>query len=1043
MGVLDSTLDAGASDVGQMAHQPQETTGFFENVVAGFRAARAGPASTNAHQSAFEAKYYDQIIKALNARGHTTRDQMQRAIGEGTFQSRPRPFLNPYTGNFTYKHGGNPVVQAFINADPTEMEAIWRAVAEERKRDPGFMKDLPDPTAVSARAVAWRQRVLEETGSIYERAGTLGTIGSFLGGFGAAPFEPESYVGGPVTGAGKTVGRTILKRAAEGAAGNVAGGVVALPGIHVESERLGQERTLGDDVKDVAVQAAFGAAFGAGVEVAPKVGRKAVGAAKRAGTAIVDHTPAPIRNAAAAASLRAGTVADRSMLSESRRSLAPYTVQDRATPDEKAAMNVLEHDADIKESSPFHPENAPEHENRLSAVMQSLGIEEVPPPLPRSAPLPRVEGASPDVAPPPRVARTLKAEGTARNPDSTAIGPGQFVEQTWFDMMARHGPADVRGQIKRDARGKYRVDNPAERSRILGLRQTMGAQMTAVFDRENAAKLKSVGLEDSDGNVYLSHFLGFGGARSLLRAAPDTPVSQLLPAEYIRRNRRVLEGKSAGQVIAWAHQKMGVTIDAPAARADAVPEFDPQDDLIPDNLPPIEHRTFGPGELHTDAALMQYKAGGDAAGVTDRLQGVGEWNPLLSGKVIVWEGADGRNVIVDGHQRLGLAKRLSEQDPDIRLDAVVLREADGVTAQQARVMGALKNIAEGTGSILDAARVLRDAPHGAQMLPPRAPNVRAARGLASLSYEAFGAALNDVIDPSLAAVIGRVAPDRPDVHMALVDLLNDTGARTQGEAESVVRQALADDFGTASEEQLGLFGDRSEQQSLYGPMARIMETAKKRLRAEKRSFKTLTDDASRIEQAGNVLDRSANEARVLNSDTAIAILDATAHSAGPVRSALADAARAYLAGDRTGAVGRFLTALDAIDLRAAARGVEQGGPDGGLSVESRSALDDPEADAQLLGDDGPGLFDQAVAAADETKGFSEPTGDAAKTQTDMVAHDILADLPELDANDARTFRVDEEGGEHSLSDIINEADDDINAVEAAKRCLKPGGGNEP
>lgn len=74
---------------------------------------------------------------------------------------------------------------------------------------------------------------------------------------------------------------------------------------------------------------------------------------------------------------------------------------------------------------------------------------------------------------------------------------------------------------------------------------------------------------------------------------------------------------------------------------------------------PVAFHRFDPAELSTDAAAFQYKGGGDASGVTNRLKNVTTWDPVASGKVLVFERADGTRVIADGHQRLGLAKRLA------------------------------------------------------------------------------------------------------------------------------------------------------------------------------------------------------------------------------------------------------------------------------------------------------------------------------------------------------------------------------------------------
>src|SRR5205085_11419216 len=103
------------------------------------------------------------------------------------------------------------------------------------------------------------------------------------------------------------------------------------------------------------------------------------------------------------------------------------------------------------------------------------------------------------------------------------------------------------------------------------------------------------------------------------------------------------------------------------------------------------------------------------------LAGVERWDPIKAGMTVVYEDRDGTRYIVDGHQRLGLAKRIAAADPaqDTRLNAFVLRAADGVTDAEARAAAAAKNLAEGTGRAIDAAKVLRARPELLRDLPPR------------------------------------------------------------------------------------------------------------------------------------------------------------------------------------------------------------------------------------------------------------------------------------------------------------------------------------
>ncbi len=1050
--------------------RPADHTGFFANVKAGYNAARAGPGSTNSRQNAFETKYYDQAIKALTAEGEMGADKIDvrpggwgytgpknipvNQFGIGQVDA-PRPFRNPYSGTSITDPNFNPIRDFTAGGNQTEAQAIFDAIKRVQARKPGFLKGLDSPDAIAARALADRNQLSAQSDAVTSKAGTLGTIGGFVGGLagGIASGDPENFVGiGLETAAAKTVARTVVKRALQEGAINAVAGGLALPTISTDAHHLGTDMTPGDMAKSVLEQGALGGVFGGAHVAVPHIlsGAKDI-AGKVAGT-VAANLPAPIRDPLVAASIRAGTVKDRDMLREWQKMHNPYSVVDTSTPDERAAAHVISRDADVAEASPLHPAAAGANDHRLDAIAASLGVGLAPPSVPTTAPIqmPSVPDRSANAPTPRRPASLVEAighaEGTARNPNSSAVGGGQFLKKTWLALAPRL--TDTSGMSE---------------PQILALRSNKGLTDRAIqlYGDDNGRYLHARGFEDSPGNRSLAHFLGPEGADRLLKADPSAPVESLLKPEAIAANRQVLAGKSADEVIQWAHKRIGATVDHAPARADAVNEYDP----IQDGVPPedISYATFRPDEVTTDAPLMQYKGGGDANGVTDALKGVEAWNPILSQQILAYERLDGSRVVVDGHQRAGLAKRLYENDPSIRLPAIVIREEDGITPAHARVIGAMRNIANGTGTLLDNAKVLRDAPGAAAQLAPNGPNARDIRGLAALSYEAFGAAVNEVVDPHIAAQVGLHSA--PDTHMAMIDLLHRNRVTKASEAGHIVRQAQADGFGSAQEHQMSMFGD-TPAQSLYVPIARILDAAGKRLRDEKRTFKVLSDKAGRIERAGNVLDRTANQGKVVSSDEALAILNATAHRSGPVRDALIEAARAELHGTRRAdAVGGFLDKLGAIDLRAAAAGVEQGGRVGAMDERPGYGIPAEAADGELSASDGPSLFDQAVSAKSQSEGFSDPVGPAAKEQTMLLEHDLRPDpnivetdkqktrlkasspmqavaeqqgtmgLSLFDSVDQPTFRLSDEGDTRSLPDIMAETQADETAAQAARDCL--------
>ena len=122
---------------------------------------------------------------------------------------------------------------------------------------------------------------------------------------------------------------------------------------------------------------------------------------------------------------------------------------------------------------------------------------------------------------------------------SSARGLFQFVEQTWLGTMKQSGAALGYGQyaeaITRTASGHYTVQDPAMRNEILKLRNDpeANAVMAGAFTQANAAMLsQKLGRSPSEGELYIAHFLGAGGAARMISAAaadPNTSAASYFP----------------------------------------------------------------------------------------------------------------------------------------------------------------------------------------------------------------------------------------------------------------------------------------------------------------------------------------------------------------------------------------------------------------------------------------------------------------------------------------------------------------------------------
>ena len=120
-------------------------------------------------------------------------------------------------------------------------------------------------------------------------------------------------------------------------------------------------------------------------------------------------------------------------------------------------------------------------------------------------------------------------------PTSSARGLFQFVEQTWLGTIKQSGAALGYGQyaaaISQTPSGRYEVSDPEMRNEILKLRTdpTANAVMAGAFTQANAALLSErLGRSPSEGELYIAHFLGAGGAAHLISAAASNPSRPMI-----------------------------------------------------------------------------------------------------------------------------------------------------------------------------------------------------------------------------------------------------------------------------------------------------------------------------------------------------------------------------------------------------------------------------------------------------------------------------------------------------------------------------------
>jgi hypothetical protein len=875
-------------------------------------------------------------------------------------------------------------------------DAIWKGVQQARQQDQHAFPELP------ATLDAYRQQVAapfdQEMAARHARLDRGGGIAKLAGGLNSGLSDPAQL---PFMMIGAGEARSVAGAILQGAKTNAQIAAYQQPLVALQHAKYGEQLSTSEAAQNIGAAALLGGVLsGAGQAVSNARGVHPVPDAQ-----LPDHVEATVGRA-------------------------------NMTADERAAADVLRREQEIDAASPYMANGAGDaaHRAQLDDAVRSV-LANTPQPSTRAR---LMSGTAPGA-----VARPAITMADAPTIDRVF---NSLIIQESGGRAGIPGPATKYGT----AHGMSQMldGTGAEVARQLGLEwrpdlMRAATPEAAAYQRQLGRAYFEEGLQRYGGDVRKALMFYHGGPNEklwgskthayadavLARSGGGSPMVDMAASGggAAAGARPVLDGPTQGA--SDAATTPGDLIAAAGQQAPVGPAPQLAD---PHAVPPLTLAQVPTSQVSVDAGLMQFKAGGDANGVTDRLQGVDQWNPLLAGRQMLWERRDGTLLVADGHQRVGLARRIGARTgEDIPLDAVILREADGVTAAHARILAALKNISEGTVTALDAAKVLRDAgPEALRMLPPRSALVRDGAGLAHLSPEAFGAVVNDVIKPEHGAAIGRLLPDDPEAHMAMVDLLAKTKPANRLQAESIIRQGIAAGFTDGV--QTDMFGSLDTMASLFLERAKVLDGAIGQLRKLKNVFKVAGREADTLETGGvGTIDagRAAQEAS--HNATAIDLVERLASARGPIKDAIDAAARRLSEGGKQSAVvDQLVKDIRGIDLRAALL-------DGDRAAQSEAT----RSGEGFGGEPAPQLVDEQTLSL-----FGDPHGAPAAIVTESLEHDLRAaghisppqmsgEKVTMSEGDRLGFRMDEEGATIDRAQLVKEIDAENAAIEAVKKCL--------
>ena len=325
--------------------------------------------------------------------------------------------------------------------------------------------------------------------------------------------------------------------------------------------------------------------------------------------------------------------------------------------------------------------------------------------------------------------------------------------------------------------------------------------------------------------------------------------------------------------------------------------------------PPSGLAEIDPKDIAVDPKRFQYKIIGQhtASGEVGSLAGVGKYDPNLAGILQVWrDPGDGKTYVVNGHNRLALAKKLGA-------GKVAVRYLDSADHKTARSIGALTNIAEGRGDALDSAKFFRDSGITREDLakkgiPMREKIAQDGLSLSKLDDTLFRKTIDGEIPIARASIIGGSGLDHTQ-QRDLSTLIDREGKRrnlTDGAISEMVD--IAKSSSTRQEQTLSLFGEESVSKSSLIEKAQLQSAIKKRLSREKKLFGTVAKSsaASDLERGGNSIDRKQSGDISEKADRALNTFDKLKGLSGPISSAINSAADRVAKGENAKKVEKEL-----------------------------------------------------------------------------------------------------------------------------------------
>lgn len=567
------------------------------------------------------------------------------------------------------------------------------------------------------------------------------------------------------------------------------------------------------------------------------------------------------------------------------------------------------------------------------------------------------------------------------------------------DLVAEHEgrrSADRGNDRREDIQQRKRVADmsPDERAKALLTSEAVDLPNRRAFDeKENSGKAPALAISDADGLKALNDNYGYAAGTALLNAKAEALKEAGLDSYHDKGDEFLHRGESSGDLKAKLEQareilrnriiefkdkntgklrhfngadfsygtgkdldtaesglhahkdareaagerargelrgitEVGSKESGVRAGASTAGEVKPS---LPEGIPAKSKA----GEVATSKLTLapkkfQYKLNTNEHGVTNLLAGQ-KFNPELAGVVSVWhDPADGKTYVINGHHRVQLAKQSG-------VKSMLVRHLNVDSASEARASGALQNIAEGRGSVVDAAKFFRERgmtpadleQHGISMGEATAENGLA---LSKLDPYIFDKVVSGELSQGRGIAIGK-ATDNPATQEAILKLITKAEKRGRKMTDGMVSELarFANRAKETTTESGGLFGSSFRTENNALDKAEVSDYIKSQLLKEKRVFGAVSTEG-KAEVLGQVkgqnIKAEQNQKIALEASQAGELYDKLSSSRGPIDDILENAAQRIAKRENPATVKADAYKQARTELRKALPGGEEPGTGG-------------------------------------------------------------------------------------------------------------------